>query len=360
MVLDTVWRVLFDNGLVCKVDWVMNRLLVRFLGLMTLVCIGSFAQAQESCVSEPDVSSVLGLPSSHSTKSHTISHKKTRINQTVQPKRVSVKIYPAKVLKLKGDVVLVSRAGQLVNRPLTVGAELFLDDVVETGRQSFVTIVLGSGVTSVLPSNAKVALKQTSASVARYELLRGSIENRVNKKPNAKRSTFEITVPNGILGVRGTQFVVDYDLGHGDSGVSVAEGVVVVRPLQSCAMPLVVTNGHSARISRTFNPVSDIHGLLAAPAWINVHAQRSRDFSFEVSQVDGAAKYVAQVARDASFTDVVAEQDSPSQNQQVTVPAHDLADGFYYVRLAALDQYGLRGLTQTYLFLKNTKNIIGE
>ena len=338
----------------------MNRLLMRFFGLMVLMCMSVSALAQEHCVSEPDISSVLKSSSNNSLKKRTVSScaKKPRLNQ--QPKQTPTELYPAKVLKLKGDVVLVSRAGQVVNRPLTVGANLFLDDVVETGRQSFVTIVLGSGVTSVLPSNAKIALKQTSASVARYELLRGSIENRVNKKPNAKRSTFEIMVPNGVLGVRGTHFTVDYDLGRGDSGVSVADGMVVVRPLQSCSISLVVTGGRSARIGQTLDSVADMQGLLAAPVWTNVAAQRSNDFSFEISAVEGAVKYVAQVARDANFLDVVAEQDSPSQGGRVRVPGRDLPDGFYYVRLAALDQRGLNGLTNTYLFLKNTKNIADE
>ena len=338
----------------------MNRLLLRFFGLMVLMCMSVSALAQEHCVSEPDVSSVLKSSSKNSLKKRTVSSyaKKPRLNQ--QPKQTPMELYPAKVLKLKGDVVLVSRAGQVVNRPLTVGANLFLDDVVETGRQSFVTIVLGSGVTSVLPSNAKIALKQTSASVARYELLRGSIENRVNKKPNAKRSTFEIMIPNAILGVRGTHFTVDYDLGHGESGVSVAEGVVVVRPLRSCSKALIVTGEHSAHIKQSFNPATDIKGLLPAPVWVSARAQRTDDFSFDVSKIEGAAKYVAQVARDADFLDVVAEQEAPSQNESVVVPGRDLPDGFYYVRLAALDQYGLRGLTQTYLFLKNTTSITDE
>ena len=121
-----------------------------------------------------------------------------------------------------------------------------------------------------------------------------------------------------------------------------------------------MTGGLSARIGQTLDSVADMQGLLAAPVWTNVAAQRSNDFSFEISAVEGAVKYVAQVARDANFLDVVAEQDSPSQGGRVSVPGRDLPDGFYYVRLAALDQRGLNGLTNTHLFLKNTKNIADE
>lgn len=135
---------------------------------------------------------------------------------------------------------------------------------------------------------------------------------------------------------------------------------MVVRPLRSCSKALIVTGEHSAHIKQSFNPATDIKGLLPAPVWTNVAAQRSNDFSFEISAVEGAVKYVAQVARDANFLDVVAEQDSPSQGGRVSVPGRDLPDGFYYVRLAALDQRGLNGLTNTYLFLKNTKNIADE
>ena len=338
----------------------MSRLLMRFFWLVALICMGVSARAQEPCAPEPDVSSLLKTSSNGPLKKNTVYSNRKKIQLGKSTSTLPQSSYPAKVLKLEGDVMLVSRAGQQVNRSLIIGSELLLDDVVQTGRQSFVTIVLGSGVTSVLPSNAKIALKQTSASVARYELLQGSIENRVVKKPNPKRSTFEITVPNGVLGVRGTHFTVDYDLGRGESGVSVADGVVVVRPLQSCSVSLVVTGGHSARIEQMLNPVPNIQGLLAAPVWTDVRAQRSDDFSFEVSTVEGAVKYVAQVARDANFLDLVAEQDNPSQGGRVVVPGRSLPDGFYYVRLAALDQRGLNGLTNTYLFLKNTKNIAGE
>lgn len=337
----------------------MNRLLkYSVLSLVVAYLPITSVSADINCSIEPPI------PSLH-VKSHTGSNRHAstqsikrnaqRSGTRAATRTIQASLYPAQVLKLTGDVRLVMRGGQATNQTLTIGSQLLLGDVVQTGRQSFVTIVLASGVTSVLPANARVALNKTSDTVARYDLLQGSIENYVKKKPNAKRNTFEVTVPNGVLGVRGTHFWVDYDLGNGRSGLSVGEGVVVVRPRQSCSTSLVVTKDHSAIIGETLSDARDTHPILSQPEWSDVRAQRDDNLVFDISSVAGARYYVAQVAKDAGFLDIVAEQQNKSNNPQVKVPANQLDEGFYYVRFAAQDEHGLGNYGRPYLFLLNRK-----
>ena len=307
--------------------------------------------AQPICTTEPDLSSVFGASKLAVSKK---SVKNTnRLTQTTAYEKTT-SLYPAVVTKLTGSVILISRNGQILNQSLTIGSQLQRGDVVETGRQSFITFVLASGVTSSLPSNTKVALQQASSSVARYDLLQGRIENRVIKKPNAKRNTFEVTVPNGILGVRGTHFLVTHDVQSGVSALSVKQGVVVVKPLKSCSVPLVVQAEQSTLIKEAFSE-SDVKTSLEAPEWGASKSQRDDNLLFEVAPVIGAKAYVAQVARDEGFLDVILEGEA-SDNTNIVIPSHGLSDGFYYARFGTIDEQGINGYGRSYLFLRNIKD----
>lgn len=307
----------------------MKKMLI-FVCLMGALSV----MAQTSCVPEPYLGAAAAPVKRH---------------QVIKRAYRSVAVYPAQVVRLSGDVLLVEHNGVAVQQKLMVGSKLQLNDVVQTGRQSFVTIVLGAGVSSSLPSNTKIRLQQSSNSVARYELLDGGIENRVIKKPNASRSTFEITVPNGILGVRGTHFWVLADVGINASAVSVADGVVVARPLKSCSAPLVISQNQSALVKPVFSP-SDVVASLPAPELVLNNAQRGTDLLFDIKPVVGANMYVVQVARDEQFTDLIAEARG---SERVVVPAADMADAFYYVRTGSIDARGINGFGQSSLFLRN-------
>ena len=256
-------------------------------------------------------------------------------------------IYPLSVLSVSGDVQF-ERAGQ--TQLLGTGQYLYLNDIVSTGKNGFVSLRLGDGTVNALPPNARLRLLQVNAYTARYELLKGRIESKVTKSPNAKKSTFEIRLPTVSIGVRGTHFSVAYDPNQNTMKTEVREGLVKVQQRSTCSAPLMLSAGESVRLDIT---PWQVRPLLAAPALVDSN-ETQRDpsrLTFKVQPITGAQHYVAQVANDAAFLDI--EREFSSNDTQLQLPDDNLKDGFYYVRLMAEDEQGLRGQARQYLFLRN-------
>ena len=254
-------------------------------------------------------------------------------------------VYPLTVIALTGDVQR-ERGGS--SQPIGVGESLYLNDVVVTGRDGFVSLRLGDGTVNALPPNARVKLSQVDAYTARYELLKGRVESRVVKSPNAKKSTFEIRLPTVSIGVRGTHFSVAYEE-NGIIKAEVIEGLVRIHQRNTCSTPLFVRRDESVRLDFSN---WQVRPLLKSPQLVDKTApQRADGLAFYVTSVAGAKKYVAQVANDADFLDI--QREFSSSDEVIRLPDDGLPDGFYYVRLAAEDELGLRGQTQQYVFLRN-------
>ncbi len=85
--------------------------------------------------------------------------------------------------------MLLERNGKALTyaQPLLVGQSLYLNDVIETRTQSFVSLRLRDGTENAFPANAQVKLLQSSPSVAKLFLIKGGVESRVKKAPNAKK-----------------------------------------------------------------------------------------------------------------------------------------------------------------------------
>lgn len=101
-------------------------------------------------------------------------------------------LYPATILKLQGKVLLISRSNVIRAKPtvLTVGSTLQLNDVIQTFEQSFISLELGDGVISVMPSNSKITLSQSSEHVARFILINGRVETYAPKHIKASQKHF--------------------------------------------------------------------------------------------------------------------------------------------------------------------------
>lgn len=264
-------------------------------------------------------------------------HKATSLKRLAAPPPV----YPAHVVAVQGDVRLLSRGGGA----LAEGAVLLRDDVVETQAGAFVSLRFGDGSINVLPPNARLKLSQVSSGVAQVVLLKGSVESRVTKSPNARKNTFEILLPTVSIGVRGTHFRVALDEQKGER-VEVEEGVVKVASRSVCTAPLTLTAGQGAWVSTRETSV-----LLEAPELMSSdEPQRGRSrWRFDLKPLIGATRYHVQVANDQQFLDIW--QEAVSTNPDVVMPNRGALDGFYYVRVSGVDSNGLEGRTKTHLFL---------
>lgn len=258
--------------------------------------------------------------------------------------------YPAKVIALKGDVQLIERNKAGASIALQKDMSLQLNDVIETGSKSFVSVRYGDGSINVLPPNAKIRLNQASKTVPRIELLKGEVESHIKKSPNATRNTFVIMLPTASIGVRGTHFRVKED--KSDFNVEVEDGIVRVARRNACIPAQLVSANMTAHIL-TNSTKTEMSVLLPAPELLNPdQAQRkSKNMTFVLSPLAGAAKYRLQIAKDSQFLDLQAE--AYSDTTSIEVANDDLQDGFYYVRVSGVNNLGLEGQTAEHLFLRN-------
>ena len=278
-----------------------------------------------------------------------------RKNTAQQYKRIysqpKVHLYPAAIVRLQGKAFLVERSGQNLTeqKMLYQGGELQLGDVVQTGNQSFISLRLGDGTLSMLPSNSRIQLSQSSNSVGRFILQAGTVQNKVIKKPRARSNTFEIQTQGSMIGVRGTEFSVrGTEQGTSVVTLAVEEGKVWVRPRNSCVAPTIVDAGSGALIGLSTRKVP----LLDAPNLKNADvAQPNEQLHFELKPVSGAVSYRAQVLRDVNTLETLAEYYNREPDLTFDIP--DLPNGYYYVKLTAFDDLGIESLSKTYLFLRN-------
>lgn len=279
--------------------------------------------------------------------------KKQRGNEISQKNAVGLdRLYPAKVAKLQGRVFLIERDGHQTEQLLSVGSSLQLNDVVQTADQSFVSIRLGDGTLSMMPSSSRVKLLRGSSTAARFALQQGEIHNKVVKSPKANKNTFEIQLPSSMIGVRGTEFSVrTLPQNTAVGAVTVESGTVWVRSRASCQAPLILSAGQGAL-------TSDVSGqpLLMAPELINPDKTQSANYlQFVMQPVAGATRYRAQMMGDDTDLETVAE--AFADKPDVTMNAVHLQNGFYYVRLSAYNAAGIEGVSRKYLFLHNFNGV---
>lgn len=338
----------------------MRFQILKYLAAVLLTCFVSgaaWAQTEVNCSFNEGATASSASSTRSSAKRSSTRTVRTARRSSARSSRVARPVlqsaYPAQVLAVRGDVQLISRDGQVlgVARQLKPYDQLNINDVVQTQSRGFVSMRFADGSQSVLPSNARIQLLEVSKGVPRVALLSGAIESRVTKQPNARKSTFEIQLPTVTVGVRGTHFKVVND--SSNQRVAVEGGVVKVQQRFACAPPMTINAGQGAIVS----PVaSAVVPLLDAPELVNVNeAQRQADrMVFDVQPMAGAASYRVQVANDESFLDI--QQESLSTSTQVVLDDGGLIDGFYYVRLSAVDEMGLDGRSRVHVFLRSRQN----
>jgi hypothetical protein len=190
------------------------------------------------------------------------------------------------------------------------------------------------------------------------ELRSGEVESQVTHATK-KDDRFQIRSPSVVAGVRGTRFKVAYDSDARTTAVEVLDGAVGVDPAAlggraSAPLPGVPLQSSAQLVKARFGSVTrsgDAIGepveLLPAPALTQpAKVQDGKTVAFDLVRADRAVAYRVQIARDADQLDLI-------RDQRVSEPHADfgdLADGTYFVRIAALDSNGLEGLPQVYTF----------
>ena len=246
----------------------------------------------------------------------------------------------ARVLSVRG-AVSATLGGKLVT--VANGAALAPDTLIETGNDGLITLGLPNGSRTSLPTRTRLRIVQL-----RRFLLTNSIDYdfavetgkaETNAAPfGPGNGLFRIRTPRAVAAVRGTQFRVGL---AGDAALTeVLEGTVAAGAVGAAAEP----------IGKGFGAVVSDKGLtreallpapeLTAPGKVQVDPLVRLAYAGGT----GARGYHLQIAKDASFTEVIADRQSTGAVFELA----DIPDGNFFVRASAIAASGLEGEAQTY------------
>lgn len=232
------------------------------------------------------------------------------------------------------------------------GERMLAGDVLSTGTGAFAMLRFEDGSRALVPSDSQVELLVSQRRLMRLKLLAGRVESRVT--PLAQRA-YEIETRRGVLGVRGTHFIVR------DSGdrvsVEVMQGAVGALTDARAARLAIVRGGFGATMP--MGSSARTRALLPAPSFAerdgSLVARGTRSISAQ--RVADASAYQLQIASDDGFEHLLWELQASSPT--FTLPR--LPAGFYHLRMAALDGDGLEGLPgQTLAFVPRDGVLIGR
>lgn len=243
----------------------------------------------------------------------------------------------AQVLSVLGEVRGPGAAAVAAGQALAEGGEL------STGPDGHATIRLVDGTllrlrpASRLQVTESHRVKGAAVQQSGARLERGRVE--VEAAPAAAgRPGFRISTPQGVLGVRGTEFRVFADAQLQVTRGEVLGGAVVFEGRPGAPVQRV-TQGQGAIIGGD-GQVAEAVPLLGAP---DVSAlptlQEHLLMRFAVPPMAGATAYRGLIARDAAFEQAVADLTSPTPELRFAV----LPDGDYVLRVRAIDARGLEG-----------------
>jgi hypothetical protein len=239
---------------------------------------------------------------------------------------------------------------------LSAGSKLEEGTALQVGPEAFVSVKLADGTVVRVQAGTELNLRQlrrrgrAGSLQSVLEMRSGTVESTVPPNAEAFRR-FELHTPRAVTSVRGTRFGVAVgESGH--AAASVLSGSVAVQSRHSEG-----TGGHTAAASavrtallapgqgvavapdgtlgapRTLLPAPDTSGI---PAMLS----DSGILAINLPALAGAAHYVAHIALDPEFTQVLRAGTFPDGRLRWQA----LDDGRYYLSVRGLDDAGIPGI----------------
>lgn len=288
-----------------------------------------------------------------------------RLNHITNPHAIPVGTIvriPYRLLKYKPETArLVAWRGNVAigrsNAP-TFGMELGEGIAIATGQGGFVTLQLSNGSRVSIPSQSSVRIAKM-----REYLINGALDyelavdkGRINTKATPLKnpdSRYRIRTPIAVSAVRGTEFRVKLMGDDVPSLTEVLEGTVAVAP-PNAANATDVPKGVGMALTSTGD--SSTENLLPAPELIAPgKVQKEEKLTFTAQPVQGAARYRAILATDASMAEVFEE--ATSDTPEINFP--NIPNGKYFVRVSAFSPNGFEGFTNSYGFRRRLLTVGG-
>ncbi|MDE2503843.1 MAG: FecR domain-containing protein, partial [Burkholderiales bacterium] len=247
----------------------------------------------------------------------------------------------ASVLSVSGSVQGADGAALRPGQGVAAGG------AVATGADGQATIRLVDGTLLHLRPDSRLEVRESlrlpdvGATRSGARLDRGRVEIKA-APAQAGQPGFSIDTPQGVLGVRGTEFrVAAAATTHGE----VLEGTVAMAgspgaaavPVHAGYGSVIDAGGHVAPPVRLL----DAPGVAGLPT-----LQQQVLVRFSPQPVPGAVAYRGEVARDARFDTVLADVTSATPQLRFA----GLPDGDYVLRVRAIDAHGLEGRDAEHAF----------
>ncbi len=241
------------------------------------------------------------------------------------------------VLHVVGEVRSGGAAVQ-PGQPIGEGNEL------STAADSHATVRLVDGTVLRLRPSSQLSLRESrrikdaGATQSGARLEKGRVE--VEAAPaSAGKPGFRIETPQGVLGVRGTEFRVAIDEAERVTRGEVLEGVVAFEGASRGTAAAPVGAGFGSVIGGTGQVATPVK-LLDKPDTAPLPTLQERILMrFPLAPLPGATAYRGQISRDRSFDQVVADLTSPTPELRFA----ELPDGDYILRVRGIGQLGLEG-----------------
>ncbi|WP_271078442.1 FecR domain-containing protein [Aurantiacibacter sp. MUD61] len=269
-----------------------------------------------------------------------------RLNRIQNPRRIPI----GTVIRIPRDQLVYRPAGLAVlssRGPVTIdgveasqGAELREGAVVQTGPGGFVSFQTVDGAAISLPSNTLARLERSRIYLLRdlrdvhFRILSGRGEVIAPTLRDDER--WQTSTPVSVTAVRGTVYRVGYSEEAELGLTEVVEGSVAVTADEAAT---VAQEGFGVVV--VDEGLSPPEALLPPPEIENANAiQTGEAVAFEIALPEGAVALRTQLATDAGFLELFAE-DISSEGAAFT----DLPNGRYFIRSRGISANGLEGLS---------------
>ena len=277
-----------------------------------------------------------------------------RFNQLKNPNRIPIGFtlrIPMRLLRSEAGAAMIehvaggARAGSgATAAPLRAGESVPEGTTLQTGPDGLVIMRLVDGSVLRLAGRSQLqidrarrfpSVDQISSGV---KLESGRVEVQAAKAVAGKPG-FEVRTPQGVLGVRGTEFRVSVSSERQVTTGEVLEGAVQFAGRDGETGARLLAAGFGTLID-TQQRVAEPSPLLPAP---NLEAmpvlQERLVLRFPLQALAGAVSYRGQLARDAQMREILADDVTQGAELRFT----DLDDGNYVLRVRAIDARGLEG-----------------
>lgn len=261
----------------------------------------------------------------------------------------------ATVVAIAGEVIEIKKTG--AESALVTGGILLEASQIRTGKNGFVSLALPDNSRISIPSNSLVALaklrksKFTQSPRTEIRIINGKVESKVSPLSNSK-GRFEVTSPLAIAGVRGTHFRVGVN--PESVGNEVLEGGVAVGEANRFdpAKALILPAG-KGNIITPFGVGAPIDLLPKPELEDGFQLQERPVLQFTFKPVPNATQYRAQISRDQTAQNIVAEGFAKDLRSKFD----GIPDGSYFVRITAVDANQLEGIPATFSFTQKANPV---